>query len=152
MVRDVRSLVLSLPENSNQVAGGCRHRGAMRPSFRLFRWAHSKNDRVPLRAHVVRMNSIEIEDHSCHQRSSAVLCRPYASHSVRADRKIPGAVASGIRKVEENPIRIDCRFNRGLDYRAESNLDAQIGALARSCHILHDRRPGAVLRRCARQQ
>jgi hypothetical protein len=113
--------------------------------------ANRKNNSVSFRLHRVGMGLIEVENDSRNRRAGAVLAGAHPMHSVGMDRNSFNAVvADGLRKVEQNPVRIGGRLKRRLYRTAERNFHAEIGALSYRRHTLHPRRHGAVLRRRAR--
>lgn len=79
---------------------------------------YRQDDAVPLGRNHVRTHLVEIEDHSSHVRTRAVLPGSYLSHAVRIHRYGFGAVAADrVRKIQQDTVRIDRSINRGL-YRS----------------------------------
>ena len=88
------------------------------------------------------MRLIQIENHSRDQGTFAVAGDAHPPHSIRIDRNAAVAgVTGGIRKIEQEAIRVNSSFVGGLNRGAESNFYTQIGAVP-------DRRD--MLQRCCR--
>jgi hypothetical protein len=140
-------------EDSNQIARrGCGW-SAMRNVVRLFRDSNGNHNPVSLHRYRVRMGLIEVEDDSRDKRVGAVLAGAHAAHSVRIHRDTSKiVVAGGIGKIEQNAVWIGRRLKRRLYGGTEREFHPQIASLNCCRHVLHRRRPGAVLGSRAGQQ
>jgi hypothetical protein len=99
------------------------------------------------------MGLVQIENQPGDKRTRAMLASPDSDYSIRINRDILDVlIAGGVGKVKQNPVGIDCRFNRGRHRSAERDLHAQIRALLHRRHTLHRRCSGGVLCRGTRQQ
>lgn len=76
------------------------------------------------------MSLVQIENNPRHRRNGTVLSDADAAHAVHIDVFLRVAAGDCAGKVEENPIRVDRCFARGLDWGADSDLDPQATVIA----------------------
>lgn len=140
------------PEDSDQISRGRRRWRTVRCSG-LLSGSNREDDVIAFGGHKVRMSMVQIQHHTCDQRIGAVLRGTDAKHSVLVDRYIPRVVRAGcIGKVEQYPLRIFSGLNGRLDGSAESDLDEQVGTIARRRHALYRCGRGILRSRDARQR
>ena len=83
--------------------------------MRILDRAYRNDNPVSLCPNRVRMCLIEVEDYSRNQRACAVVPRTHAAHTNRIHRDtLHPVIGVGIRKVQQNPVRIRCRLKRRL--------------------------------------
>ena len=98
------------------------------------------------------MRLIQIENHSRDQGTLTVPADAHPPHPIRIDRNCAVAgVTGGIKKIEQDAIRMNSSFIGRLNRGAESNFYTQIGAIRYRRDVLQ-RCCRAGLRRGTRQQ
>jgi hypothetical protein len=118
-----------------------------------FGWAHHNNDEVAFHLHRVGMSLIKVENNSGNKRSGTESAGSHPAHSIRMDWNTPDVVVAGsVRKIEQNPVRMDRRRSRGFDRSTERDFDPQITLFSCRDDTLHPRTTRAVLCRRTGQQ
>jgi hypothetical protein len=82
------------------------------------------------------MSLIKVENNSGDKRTVTELAGSHPAHSIRMDRNIPDVVvASSVRKIEQNPVRMDRRRSRRFDRSTECDFDPQITLFSCRDHL-----------------
>lgn len=140
-------------ENPNQITRSCRDWRAMRGLMRILDRAYRDDNSVSLCLNRVRMWLIEVEDYSRNQRTRTVQASAHPAHTNRIHRDTPHSVIRvGIRKIQQNPVRIRSRLKRRLHRSTQGDFHAQVRPVQCRGQGLHCRRARIVLRRGTRQQ
>jgi len=92
-----------------------------------FGWANHNNDEVAFRLHRVGMRLTKLENHPGYERTGTESAGSHPAHSIHMDWNTPDVVVAGsVRKIEQNPVRMDRRRSRRFDRSTECDFDPQI--------------------------